>query len=199
MFPRGKFNFIVFFSNLKRFVFILMFNPLLIIRGQNAVGLFLNDGDFLLNKISFVDSRRILMHNFLQKPYITIKLKSSKISIDKDSVFGFVDSEGRNYRISGRRTYTILNPGESILIYFLQYRTGEPKYPEMTRVYFFSNNACSPLVPLTRSNLETYFAYNHKFIEFLELYFRSDFELTEFDNIHQKYKLNVLLDLSIKN
>ena len=65
--------------------------------------------------------------------------------------------------------------------------------------YYFSKDAGSAIFPLTMKNVEQAFSDNKAFQELLEIHFKKDNELTDYDTTHKKYELNRLLELSKNN
>ena len=130
------------------------------------------------------------------KPFITVKYCDSVYTFQKDSIFGYMDNSGINYRFFNKIVYPIINQGEEIIIYRTEATSPNPKDQQIKVLYYFSKNSTSPVIPLTERNLENCFKDNEVFIEFLEIHFKNDSELSEFDHLNKMYKINRLLQLS---
>jgi hypothetical protein len=111
--------------------------------------------------------------------------------LDKSNTYGFRNTRGEEYRFVDKKEYRVLNPGETLLLYVYQHVAHSPKetaqYPP---TYLFSIDAASAPLPLTKANLKTAFSGNHTFHDALDLQFKSDQELHEYDTFHKMYKLN---------
>lgn len=188
-------------SNVKRlaWVYLALILPCLFF-SQRATSVYLSAEDFLNNKSAFTNNSasnyKIKLHAFPFKNFIRLKYKHKFYLFRKDSIFGYKDNNGTCYRFSGKEIYTILNPQEQIVIYSLQaYNTDARNFNTYTS-YFFSENLSSPIIPLNKKQLETSFSYNSAFLKLIELYFKTDASLSEYDVDHHQYKLNRLLQLS---
>jgi len=90
--------------------------------------------------------------------------------------------------------YTVLNPGEKIIIYKYVHAAHSPKEVERyAPKYYFSTGDASELRLLTKDNLKAAFPGNHKFHDALDATFKEDKNLYEYDNFHKMYKVNHLL------
>lgn len=181
------------------YLILFIFNAL---NAQQIVGIYLSDCDFIQNKLSYIKYGKIKFkikpHDFYYKPYVSVKTKDSVFTFSKDSIFGYKDDDGKTYRFFEEKVYPLLNPSENILLYKQVTKIGEPKYQQIVVHYYFSKNPSSPIIPLTILNLEIYYQDNKYFIEFLEIYFKSNSDLAEYDYNHKIYKLSRLLELSKK-
>ncbi|MBL7931593.1 MAG: hypothetical protein JNL60_06820 [Bacteroidia bacterium] len=186
---------------------LILFNILFILfiklSAQRALGIYATANDFIQGRLSYESTKqnpfRIKLHELFNKSYITVKTKTSRIVLSKDSVFGYKDNQGVVYRYFKHQKYILLNPSEEILLYKQELKVGEAKYRQVAVFYFFSEKAGSPILPLSILNLETCFQNNKRFTEFLEIYFKNDLELSEYDYNHNMYKLNRLFELSTKS
>jgi len=173
------------------------------LNAQRVMGVYLNGSDFLSSKPSFTNSEnekcKIKINDFNYKDYVDVKCKDIKYKFKKDSLFGYCDRAGNDFRFYNKTIYPVLNRGEQILIYKKEIQVGTPKSPELKIKYFFSKDAYSPIFNLTTNNIESAFEKNIIFKEFLETHFKNDTELAEFDEIHNIYKINRLLELSLKH
>ena len=70
------------------------------------------------------------------------------------------------------------------------------KNSPVTESYFFSKDAGSEILPLSLENLERTFSFDKSFTNILEIHFKKDDDLLEYDSIHKMYKLNRLLQIS---
>ncbi len=173
------------------------------LQAQKAQGLYMLASDFISHKLSFSTNEhthcKIKLHNLSIRSNIKITRGDSVFQFSKDSVYGFKDHEGISHRFFNKTVYAIINPDETILLYRVL-AAGKTKYEAETYGYYFSKDAASPVLPLRMGELERSFSDNNVFVDFLEVHFKNDGELLEFDQNHKMYKLNHLLQLSkIKN
>ena len=167
------------------------------LRAQSVQGIYLSANDFINNKLSYTKNEncKIKMHSAFFNSHIKITCGETSLELSKDSVFGFKDRENISQRFYNKKVYEVINPGANILVYKIKV-TGKTKYEPATYNYYFSKEAKSPVLPLTIKNLETSFSENQMFIDFLEVHFKTDGDLLEYDTNHAMYKVNYLLELS---
>lgn len=170
------------------------------IYGQNIKGIYLSANDFEIEKLSFHSSSkkseaRLRVH----KSFIKVKFNDSTFAFKKDSIFGYKDKEGYCYRFYNKDIYTILNAGRELVLYRITETTGTPKDPSSFTTYYFSRGASSNIHLLTLAVVLSVFSDNLEFQNLIDIHFRDDADLIEFDRVHKEYKLNRLLELSKKN
>lgn len=167
---------------------------------QQIIGVYLSNKDFDANKTSYTKEKnnkcKIKLHHDNYKPYIEIKRRDTSLLLLKDSVFGYKNMEGISFRFFKKQVYQIINQGEHILLYKTEIKTGSIKEQKTIIHYFFSNGSSGEIFELTIPNLELCFKENIAFTEFLEVHFKNDDDLIEYDDKHKMYKLNRLLKLS---
>jgi hypothetical protein len=180
----------------KNSLYILIVSLVLITRISNSQALYKNANDFLEGKTAHGGKNtRIKLHQLFKKNILEIKHNDTVYAYFKKDIYGYVDKEGNSSRFINNEIYPILNPSESILIYKQTSGFGTKSSPTVT-IYFFSRNADSEILPLTLENLETTFKDNAGFSRLIEIYFKTDNELIEYDPIHKMYKINRLLELA---
>lgn len=95
--------------------------------------------------------------------------------------------------------YTVINPGEEIIIYKYLHPSHSPKEADKNVTkYFFTTKSSDVLKELTKVNLKKAFPTNHAFHDALDANFNQDGELINYDDFHRMYKLNRLLQNSSK-
>lgn len=176
-----------------------MFLAFCVARSQTIKGVYLNGSDFAKGKIAFSCDQKKCKIKLREFPYRTkakIHYGDSSFTLKKDSIFGYKDKSGSCFRFFNKRIYSILNQGESILLYSLTRSNGTPKDPQTFTTYYFSKNSESEIKALSLKNITDSFIEDKAFTYLLEIYFRTDNDLIEFDPIHKKYKLNRLFEIS---
>lgn len=86
--------------------------------------------------------------------------------------------------------YTVLNTGDPITIYKYVHAAHSPKEAEKyAPKYFFTTSSSDVLQELTKMNLKKAFPDNHAFHDALDVNFKEDKELINYDDFHKMYKL----------
>ncbi len=102
-------------------------------------------------------------------------------------------------KATSKNGYTIVNPGEEILIYKYVHASHSPKEAEKYKPkYFFSIKSSDVLQDLNKENLKKTFPDNHPFHDALDVNFKDDKDLIEYDSFHKMYKLNRIYKNTIK-
>ena len=101
-------------------------------------------------------------------------------------------------RIYQKKTFTLLNPGETIPIYKREVFIGGKGFQTEIQ-YYFSKDSSTEILPLTLLNLKTAFTDNPSFQEWLDIYFHSDSELLRYDHYEKIYFLNKVYLISKNN
>jgi hypothetical protein len=194
---------------MKKTYYLLVLGFSLLILTQNlfaqkdSSGVYITADDFKNRKLSYAINYKTEKHKI--KTYVlfkgnTIKIRHQGITYDlkKSETYGYRDTKGREFRFIGEAEYTILNPGEQLLMYVYQHpaHSGKEadKYPP---TYFFTIDAAGMPQPLTKANLKAAFPDNHTFHDKMDAQFKNDKDLTDYDRFHKMYKLSWLLKNSI--
>lgn len=159
---------------------------------NNLSGVFLNAADFRSKRITYTEiygkKYRFHPNNFLCTSFIKITIGDSVYKLKKDSVFGYRTKENKCYRVYRNEEYEIINPNEKILIYSKTFFTGY-KTNQVTK-YFFSIFSDADIYPLTKYNLKQATVGDLPLHDQLDIYFRNDEDLIEFDSFYNMYKIN---------
>ena len=168
-------------------------------RGQSlplGSGLYRSAEDFGKHRLTLaVDCKtathKLRFHEFSGKPYMTVIHGGKPYQVAKDSLFGFRDCDGRDYRFaSNNEHYPILNPGETLLLYRVE-QAAVGKNPGYVHL-FFSPSAAAPIQPLTLLAVKKAFPDNHRFHDLLDAQIQNG-DLTAYDQMHHMTKVNWLL------
>jgi len=137
------------------------------------------------------ETHKLRFHEFSGKPYLTVIHGGKPYQVAKDSLFGYRDCDGIDYRFaSNNQHYPILNPGEELLIYKVE-QSALGKNPGYVHL-FFSPTAASPVQPLTLLAVKKAFPNNHRFHDLLDAQIQNG-DLTAYDAMHHMTQLNWLL------
>ena len=165
-------------------------------------GVYLSAYDFTNSKISFFNNQinkkyKLCLREFFNAASIKIIIDDSIIKLNKDSIFGYRDKKNICYRFFNKVAYKIINPSEKILLYSKTSLVGGPKNrSNNVTLYFFSENANSPIYRLSKWNLKTILYKDVLFHELLDVYFQSDKDLTAYDSYNKIYLLNRIYEIS---
>jgi hypothetical protein len=123
--------------------------------------------------------------------------EGKKHVFSKSATYGYRNCDGQDYRFSGVAAYQIIDTAGFYLYNYNKLVQGE-KISRPQTVFYFSVNANSPVVELTLENLERSFSQNTRFRYQLEAQFRSDKDLTAYDNMLKTYKIKYLYSQASK-
>lgn len=163
---------------------------------KNISGIYKTAEDFQQKKLSYsidcnTEKHKISTNILFNGSEVKVKHMGTTYTMKKSETFGYRACGGKEFRFVDNKEYTILNPEETLSIYFYQHPAHSPKeatkYPPM---YFFSKDASSTVQELTKANLKTAFPDNHKFHDALDVNFKEDKEVYAYDSFHKMYKLN---------
>lgn len=190
---------------MKKTYYLLMLASCLVLLSQHSFaqkdssGIYKTAEDFQQRNLSYAINCKTEKHkinpNVLFKgAEVKIKHMGTTYTFKKSEVFGYRACDGKEYKFVDNTEYSILNPGETFILYFYQHSAHSPKgasqFPPM---YFFSKDATSSLQNLTLANVKATFPENHKFHDALDANFKEDKDLYTYDSFHKMYKLNWLL------
>ena len=168
--------------------------------GQTAPlgsGLYKSAADFRGHRLTLgvdckTETHKLRLNEFSGRPYVTVKHGGKDYRMAKDSLFGFRDCDGHEYRFAaGNEHYPILNSGEELLLYKVE-RPAVGKNPGSVRLYF-SPTAAAPIQSLTLLAVKRAFPGNHRFHDLLDAQLTQASDLTAYDQMHHMTKLNWLL------
>lgn len=161
-----------------------------------AQGLCFNAAEMKTKKFTYTEKCKLHLHEWPYKDYVTVLCNKTKKRLSKDSLYAYRDAQGTLYRFFEKEIYEIVNPNEDLLLYKRSVLSANAKNAEGEEVFYFSVTDASPPIKLSLYNLEKAFAANSLFCAYLELHFKDDSALNEYDHEHKTYKLNRLYQLS---
>lgn len=166
---------------------------------QNSSGIYKTAEDFQQKTLSFsidcnLEKHKIRTNILFDGSEVRVKHMGTTYTMKKSETFGYRACGGKVYRFVDNKEYTILNPIETLNIYYYQNPAHSPKEAAKYHpMYFFSKDAKSELQELTKANLKAAFPGNHKFHDALDVNFKEDKEISAYDSFHKMYKLNWIL------
>lgn len=159
-------------------------------------GVYLTAHDFVAgNLIPATDGRprsRDAEEQVLNSKYIFVNHGDYHYKMNVRDVYALQSCEGEIVRVYNDGYYTLLNPGEKILLYVVLCNPVS-KGDVFIRKYFFSKDAGSEIVGLTLDNLKAAFSDNQSFLNVINIQFSSDSDLYTYDDFNKCYKVNSAL------
>ncbi|MBC7410843.1 MAG: hypothetical protein H7331_00120 [Bacteroidia bacterium] len=164
-------------------------------------GIYVTAADYSLGKLSYQSTHnkfcKLRVHELTRTATIKLISKDTAITLLKNNVFGYRDNQKINYRFYNNKSYEMVSNSKSIMLYKTTLLTGN-KGAETIDKFFFSITTNSPLYALTIQNLKNEFANNTSFIAALDLYFKTNNELLNYDTFHKQYTLHYVYALTNK-
>ncbi len=159
-------------------------------------GIFRTAKDFMSGKLEFAigcdtQSHKIKPDVLFKRNRVIVKHEGKTYKIDKSSVYAVRYCSGAVQRIYQKKAYLMVNQGEDILLYKVATLSMGKGQPAET-TWYFSKDAAWPIQPLTISNLVGAFPDNHAFHDAVIAEFKTDKELTLYDNAHKMMRINRL-------
>jgi len=166
-------------------------------------GIYLKAGDYINQKLTLAcncktEKQKIIAEVMFHPKEIVVKRNGTTHRYLKDSVYAVRHCDGSIIRIFDNSEYHLINPKEPIMIYRIT-SGGSGKGSGPIVEYFFSRDPKSRIHSLTILNLKKAFHDNVKFLEALEIEFKSDAELSAYDSFNKIHRLNHVYALSLIN
>tara|TARA_R110000868_G_scaffold386470_1_gene654770 strand:+ start:221 stop:781 length:561 start_codon:yes stop_codon:yes gene_type:complete len=166
---------------------------------KDSSGVYKTTQDFLQRKLSFAINCKTEKHKIntdliFKGSEIKVKHEGINYRFKKNEIFGYRTCEGKEFRFVDDKEYSILNPGETLIIYMYKRPSGGGRnnvtyHPK----YYFSYNSLASLQDLTKANIKALYPENHKLHNALDAQFKDDSELFAYDDFHKTYKLNWII------
>lgn len=164
-------------------------------------GFYKNAADYRNQKLTYEadcsGKQKVKLHEFFNKPYITVVQGTDKYTVQKNEVYGFKDCNGAVYRFYNNKEYQILEPGH-IFIYMTQESQSQGRDYKVVKNYFFSVAPDGAITELSVDNLKNAFPQNHKFHDLLDGGIKNADDLSAYDKFRKMYKVNDLYQTSLK-
>ncbi|MBA4198044.1 MAG: hypothetical protein C0459_10875 [Chitinophaga sp.] len=166
---------------------------------HEVVALYLSYEDYKTSKLNYVNASKIQLNTFFETPYISVTESNSKLKLLKKNVYGFKDASAKTYRLYQNKVFEIIDTAGFFLYKnFTTKNLTNGKGFIKEDAYYFSQTGSSEIVALNISSLEKAFSSNTKFRYALESAFKTDKELTAYDNYNAQYKIKYLYSQSLQ-
>ncbi len=166
---------------------------------KDSSGIYKTAEDFKNRKLSYAinyktEKHKINSYVLFKGNAIRVKHQGVTYDLKKSETYAYRNTKGKEYRFIGEAEYSILNPGELLLIYLYQHPAHSGKEADKyAPVYYFTTDAAATPQALTKENLKAAFPDYHKFHDELDANFKRDNELYAYDHFHKMYKLGWIL------
>ncbi|HXP49207.1 MAG TPA: hypothetical protein VN922_04590 [Bacteroidia bacterium] len=158
-------------------------------------GIYKTAQDFKDERLSYMincdsSSGKIKFHHFFSGKYVDVIQAGKKHRLSKDSIFGYRNCKGKDYRFYGDNSNDYqVEEVKGVIIYSAL--VNDPAYTgkgiKLVTAYFFSKTFNTNILPLTVANLKQAFPGDIRFSNM------SDKDISAYDDIHKMYKINYLL------
>jgi hypothetical protein len=161
-------------------------------------GIFLTAKDYMNGKLEYAiqcdsQSHTIKTDPMFKRNRVIVKHEGKTYKINKDSVYAVRYCSGVVKRIYQKKAYQMVNEGEDILLYKVATLSmGKGQSAETT--WYFSKDVTWPIQPLTIGNLVGAFPDNHTFHDAVIAEFKTDAELSKYDDTHKMMRINRLYE-----
>ena len=162
--------------------------------GYAQEGIFLSAMDYQNNRI--ISVQKMNLNHLLSGKYVEVVRNGKELRYSKDSIFGYRDEHGKNYRFYRKYDdeYQI-EEQKSMVIYilFIPRQTSKGLAEPMEPTYFFSKTLDDEIKPLSMENLINTWPDNHNFHHLLGEEFEEGASLSLYDSEHKMFRINYLL------
>jgi hypothetical protein len=156
-------------------------------------GLYLTYTDYINHKQSYTEDANttIYIHEFFGGGTVTVTKDGKDIVLEKDNLFGYHDSSGKDFRFKENKAYQIIDTA-GFFIYSYDELLQHGKGAKPTAVFYFSKKANGPIVPLTFYNVGKAFPENTKLRYLLDMASAAHEKPDAFDGDENRYKIKEL-------
>ena len=130
-------------------------------------------------------------HTFLGKPYVDVVHEGKNYRHNKSDIFGYRDCTGHDVRFFEKVEYEIAEPGP-IVIYTSERTVPDVKAVKRVNEFSFSQTPASPVLALTKANLERVYPEAHQFHHLVDMNASGDAALAVYDSAAKTFKINAL-------
>ncbi len=173
---------------------IYILNPIFASAQIDSSGIYFTVNDYLNQNLAFAidcknQKHKIKADMMFHQKEILITHNDSIYKYSKDSVYGIKYCDGLIVRFFKNLEFTLINTGETILLYSIEKGSGTKNDPVVIN-YYFSKDAASEIQNLNIYNLKAAFPTNHKFHDLIDKEFHSETELIKYDSFHKMTRVN---------
>lgn len=165
-------------------------------------GIFRTANDFLSHNLEYATpcsdpEHKIFIDPLFKRYQMMVRYNGEVHYLNKDSIYAVQYCSGAVERLFQRKTYSMVNPKEAILVYKVTTTQITKGHPILIS-WYFSKDANSPVQQLTIQNLLRAFPDNDVFHDAIMAEFKTDDELNRYDTMHKMMRINRLFENSKK-
>ncbi len=173
---------------------------------KNQSGVYKSFSDFQAMKLDLSvdvtkEKHKIRVHDFINKSEIDVIHNDKKYTFNKKDIYGIRDVKGDDYRFFNDLEYQIVQV-DTIYIYTkskdINSSNGKNRQTKHVTEYFFSKTGDSEIYALTAENIKNAFPDDHKMHDGLDMMFKSETDLTQYDQFHKTFKIVRFLNGKMK-
>ena len=157
----------------------------------NRSGLYLTAQDYANKKLSYSNENsgkyKIRVAPLFNKYRVQVLQNGEKHNFFEFDLFGYKVKD-QDYRFFNDQQYKVVD-NSFFYLYTRVVTVDKGKAHTLKTNYYFSLQADGNIIDLTIENLKEAFPNNHKFLDLLDVYFRSDDDLKWYDNFNRMYKV----------
>ena len=159
-------------------------------------GLYLTIGDYANKKLSYSNENsnrryKIKVAPLFHQDRVQVIQNGKKYNFYTFDLFGYRNKD-QDYRFFNDQQYKIVDTS-FFYMYTRDVTVKEGKAYIKNKNYYFSKKPDGDITDLTLDNLKKASSKNHKFRDLLDMYFRSDDELSRYDSFNKMYKVEHIL------
>ena len=164
---------------------------------KNQSGIYKTFADFKAKRLELSvdvtkEKHKIRVHDFINKTEIDVIHNDMKYTFKKKDIYGIRDVKGDDYRFYNDQEYLIAQV-DTIYIYTksqdINSTNGKNRQTKHISEFFFSKTGDSEILKLTADNLKKSYPDNHKMHDALDMMFKSESDLAQYDTFHKTFKV----------
>jgi hypothetical protein len=164
-------------------------------------GVFRTYSDYTTGKMEYgidcaTEKHIIKLNDFLNLSYIKVIHQGKPYKLKKADIWGYQLCDNKVIRFHGKEHFLVQDIGK-LWIYSrqtLQSSTPKNNNSKFVTSFYFSQGGNTEIKELTLTNLKIFFRDNHLLNDAIDLQFKSDASLNEYDQINKYYKINHFLE-----
>ena len=163
---------------------------------SKSTGLYLTLQDYLNHKLSYGGGNdKIKVSGLFGSGNVVLMRDGKKQVLSKKEIFGYSE-DGEDFRFYNNSEYRIVS-SKGLFIYTHTTLVQQGKGPKPTDLYYFSASLSDAVMPLTITNVLTFYAKHPQFTYAVEGFFKSDGELADYDTYNKQFKLAYLYSQNV--
>ena len=159
-------------------------------------GVYLTYKDYKQNKLSYeadckFEKQSIKLHEFLNKPYITVNHKKEKVELKKDSIYAIQNCDEPLIRFQDGDHFYLAEKG-SVWIFYKEVNVPQTKGVKLEKQYYFSSKGDGKIEELTITNIKNAFPNDMKLHDQIDQQFQN-IDISDYDTYHKMFRVNHIL------